>query len=444
MVSRIRGTQKILDFKFYFLLRTMHTKKKLTNGLTLITAPLKETKAVTVLVLLPVGSRHETKSTNGVSHFIEHLLFKGTKKRPTSLDVTKELDAVGAEYNAFTSKDHTGYYVKLAADKIELAFDILSDMLLHAAFPAAEVEKERGVIIEEINMYEDNPLIHVETLFEQSVFSSHPLGWPISGPRSVIRNVSRAQLLAHKNRFYSPSAMVLTVAGSFDRARVAKLAERYFGRVSASQSRGAIHRVTIGQTKPRAVTMYKKTQQIQLCLGFSSYGLSSPNIFPLALLSIILGGNMSSRLFMVIREQHSLAYNIRAGAHSYQDAGTFMVQAGVDRQRLTQAITLILRELRRVKDEPVSAKELKDAKAFLRGKLILDLEDSESVADWFGKQELMLGKLYTPQERLKKIFAVTPAQIQRVAREVIRTQRLNLALIGPYRDGTSFIKLLKV
>ena len=422
----------------------MYTKIKLKNGLTLITAPLKETKAATVLVLLPVGSRHETKATNGISHFIEHLMFKGTTKRPTSLDLTKELDAVGAEYNAFTSKDHTGYYVKLAADHLELAFDILSDMLLHATFPAPEITKERGVIVEEINMYEDNPLIHIETLFEQLVFEPHPLGWPISGPRSVITTIPRFRLLAYKDAFYQPRNMVLTVAGSFNQRRVVSLAERYFSAAGARSRRPSLNAVHLTQTKPRATTMYKKTQQVQLCLGFPGYALSDQNIFALSLLAIILGGNMSSRLFTVIREQHGRAYNIRAGAHAYQDTGAFVVQAGVDRRRLNQAITLILQELGRVKREAVTAKELTDAKEFLRGKLVLDLEDSESVADWFGKQQLLLGKLYTPQQRLKKIFAVTAPQIQRVARDVITSRRLNLALIGPYRDGKPFLKLLKV
>jgi len=426
------------------LISIMYQKLKLKNGLKLILAPLHETKAVTVLVLLPVGSRYETKNINGTSHFIEHLMFKGTKKRPTSLDITKELDSVGAEYNAFTSKDHTGYYIKIAADKIELAFDLLSDMIFNSVFDPKEIEKERGVIIEEINMYEDNPLIYVEALFEQTVFAPHELSWLISGSKKVIRNVSRQAILGYKNKFYHPSNVILTVAGNFDKKKVLTLSQKYFNQTKKSIKKSEFKRIKINQAKPRVNLLFKNTEQVQLCLGFPSYSLGDRKIFTLYLMAVILGGNMSSRLFTVIREQHSLAYYIKAGVSPYQDTGTLVVQAGLDKKRINQAISLILTELQKIKDDGVEKKELQNAKEFLKGKLVLDLEDSENVADWYGKQELLLKKIYTPEERFKKVMAVGQSQIKKVAQEILKQQKLNLALIGPFKNKNDFGKLLKL
>lgn len=421
----------------------MHQKIKLKNGLKLVLAPLKETKAVTVLVLLPVGSRYETKPINGVSHFVEHLMFKGTTKRPTSLDITKELDSVGAEYNAFTGKDHTGYYIKVAADRIELAFDILSDMLFDSVFDEAEINKERGVIIEEINMYTDNPLMYLGALFEQTLFGDHPLGWLISGPKKVIRQVTRRQILDYKAKHYQPSNMVLTVAGNFKTAEVKKLTDRYFGIKSVKAGKNNFKRFNAKQAAPKISLLYKDTEQVQLGLGFPAFAITHPDIFALYVLAVILGGNMSSRLFVNVREKHGLAYYIRTDLSAYLDAGDFLVQAGLDRRRIKQAITLIIAELKSIRDNGITAKELKSAKAFLRGKLILDLEDSENIADWYGKQVLLLDKTYTPAERLNKISAVTAKDVKRVAERIFKTSRFNLAMIGPFKDKGEFKKLLK-
>jgi predicted Zn-dependent peptidase len=421
----------------------MYQKLKLKNGLTLITAPLKETKAVTVLVLLPIGSRYETKNINGASHFIEHMMFKGTKQRPTSLDLSKELDSVGAEFNAFTSKDHTGYYIKAAATEIELAFDILSDMLFNSLFDPAEIIKERGVITEEINMYEDNPLIYIQGLFEQTLFGTHPLGWLVSGPKKVIKKISRQQILGYKNKFYQPANMILTVAGNFNKAKVKTLAKKYFGNSVGKAKKANFSKIKITQTKPKVNLKFKKTEQVQVALGFPGYSLKDDRIYPLYLLAVILGGNMSSRLFTVIREQYGLAYYIKTDIAAYQDAGSFLIQAGLDKTRIKQALSLILIELKKVEENGVTAKELKSAKEFFKGKLVLQLEDSENVADWYGKQELLLNKILTPEQRLKKIFAVNQNQVKKIAREVIQEQKINLALIGPFKQKQDFRKLLK-
>jgi len=421
----------------------MFQRSKLKNGLTLITAPLKETKAVTILVLLPVGSRYEAKNINGVSHFIEHLIFKGTKKRPTSLDISKELDSVGAEFNAFTGKDHTGYYIKVAAENIELAFDILSDILFNSVFDSQEITKERGVIVEEINMYHDNPLIYLPALFERTVFGDSSLGRLISGPKKVIRNISRQQILNYKNKFYCPNKMIVTVAGSFSKAKVNSLIKKYFGPSQARKTKSVFPKIKVKQTKPQINLMFKKTEQVQLGLGFPAYSIFDQRIYPLYLLAVILGGNMSSRLFTIVREKYGLAYYIKTDIGGYQDTGSFLIQAGLDKNRVEQALSLILAELKKVKEVGVTAKELKSAKEFLKGKLVLELEDSESVADWYGKQELLLNKMNTPAERLKKIFAVNQNQIKKVAQDLIQEQKLNLAVIGPFKKKEEFVKLLK-
>jgi len=422
----------------------MYQKTKLKNGLTLVTAPLRETKAVTILVLLPVGSRYEIRNINGASHFIEHLMFKGTKRRPTSLDISKELDSVGAEYNAFTSKDHTGYYIKIAASKIELAFDLLSDMLFDSTFAVEEIKKERGVIIEEINMYQDNPLIYLGALFEKTIFGDNSLGWIISGPKEVIKKISRRQILNYKNKFYQPAKMILTVSGNFNKTKVLALAKKYFGNNHSQKEKSRYKKIKISQNKPKIELFFKATKQVQLGLGFPSYSLNDPRIYPLYLLAVILGGNMSSRLFTIVREKYGLAYYIKADFTAYQDVGALLIQAGLDKVRINQAIGLILAELKTIRDQGVTDKELESAKEFLKGKLVLDLEDSENVADWYGKQELLLNKIYTPEEKIKKVFAVKKEQIKKIAQELIQEQKLNLVLIGPFKQKEKFRKLLKL
>lgn len=422
----------------------MYQKLKLNNGLKLILAPLKETKAVTVLVLLPVGSRYETQSINGTSHFIEHMMFKGTKRRPTSLEITKELDAVGAEYNAFTGKDHTGYYIKTAAEEIELAFDILSDMLFNSTFALQELDKERGVITEEINMYQDNPMIYIQALFEQTIFGNHPLGWLISGPKEIVKKISRNQILDYKNKFYQPANMLITVAGNFNQTKVNFLAKKYFGLKTKKLAKSNFSKIIVQQTQPRINSMFKETKQVQIGLGVPAYSLSDSRIYPLYLLAVVLGGNMSSRLFTVVREQYGLAYYIKADLAAYQDTGYLVVQAGLDKRRIKQALGLILAELRKIKDYGITDKELDDAQEFLKGKLVLELEDSENVADWYSKQELLLGKIYTPEQKLKKIFAVKKEEVKKTAQQLIKEPSLNLALIGPFKDKKRFRKLLKL
>src|SRR3989344_2283855 len=348
----------------------MFKKTKLKNGIRLITVPNKSTKAVTILILFPVGSRYETRDIGGISHFIEHMMFKGTEKRPTSLDISKELDSVGAEFNAFTSKDYTGYYIKASADKIELAYDILSDMLFHSKFDQGELDKERGVIVEEINMYEDNPLMYVDSLFEELVFGDHPLGWQIAGKRNIIKTVPRQKLVDYLHHYYQPANMILIAAGNISEPKVKTLTQKYFTNTGDSDFK-KFPAFSLPQDSPRVKVSFKETEQVQMCLGYPGLSYFDEDRYSLQLLSIILGGNMSSRLFVNIRERYGLCYFIRASTEHYHDAGTFVVQAGLEKARIMEAIKLIMEELKKAKDNGVTEKELQDAKDFLKGKMAL-------------------------------------------------------------------------
>lgn len=420
-------------------------KKTLPNGLKTIVAPLKDTKTITLLVLVKVGSRYEEPHLNGVSHFIEHLMYKGTPKRPTTLHISKELDGVGAEFNAYTSKDHTGYYIKVNHEKTELAFDILSDILLNSIFDPKEITRERKVIVEEINMYKDNPQMYIESLFEELLYGKdNYLGRFISGPKAVIKKVSRSQILNYKKRFYQAPNTLVVIAGRINAKKGFKLAQKYFAFPLHKKKIPPFKKLTISQNHPRAKVEYKATEQIQVCLGFPALSYFHQDLEALSLLNIILGGNMSSRLFINIRERLGLCYFIRSSVNVYEDTGNFVIQAGLDRKRIKQALIKIQEELGKIKKEGVLKAELEKAKEYLRGRLTLEMEDSESIAGWYGAQSLLIKKTLTLEEKFKKIKKVTLTDIRRVARKIFQTNKLNLTLIGPFKEEKEFLKLLGV
>jgi len=416
------------------------------NKAKLVLIPFKDTKAVTVLILFGVGSRNETLEINGASHFIEHLMFKGTKNRPTTLDISRDLDRVGAEFNAMTSKDYTGYYIKINHDKVELAVDVLSDMLLNSKFDNNEINRERGVIVEEINMYHDNPLMFVESLFEEIIYEGNTLGWEIAGPAEVIKQVTREQLVEYKNKFYRSDNLVIAVAGKID-SRVKKLIEdKFIKKLSAKHDSPVPQFPTFVETQkePRVKLQYKDTKQVQLALGFPAFGYHDPRVYALHLLSIILGGNMSSRLFISVRERRGLAYFVRCYPNYYQDTGNLYIQSGLDTSRLDEALSVITAELKKVKDKGITAKELDDAKEFLSGKVILNLEDSSNLAEYFAKQKLLTGEILSPEEKMKKYAEVTVADIKKLANDIFQKSKFNLAIIGPFKDEKRFLRDIKL
>jgi predicted Zn-dependent peptidase len=367
------------------------------------------------------------------------MMFKGTKRRPTTLTLSKELDSVGAEFNAFTGKDTTAYLIKADCRHLSLAIDILSDMLLHSKFDAEELKKEKGVIVEEINMYEDNPLMSVEEMLEEIMFSGNSLGRMIAGSRETVRAVKRTQMVAFKNKYYQGRNIVIGLAGNFLPAQVEEIKNKFSFLAGSKKS---FTKLRISQQTPRVKVKYKETEQVQLALGWPAYSYFDERIYPLQLLSVILGGNMSSRLFINVREKNGLAYFIHSGVNVYEDTGSLVIQAGLDKTRLELAIKTILAETEKMK-HAVSAVELKRAKDFISGKVALDLEDSLSIARWYASQELMTGKIMTPKEKLERLGQVTVKEIQQVAKEIFNKKRLSLALVGPFKDEKKFKKIIR-
>ncbi len=419
----------------------------LTNGLRLITVPMPSVESVTVLVLVGAGSRFEEKGINGLSHFLEHMAFKGTKKRPTALEISSIVDGIGGESNAFTSKDHTGYYIKAAVKHLPLLIDILSDILLHSRLDEKEIAKEKGVIIEEYNMYEDLPMRKVGDLYENLLYGDTKLGRDIIGKKEVISSVKRKDFVSYMDRLYTPGNTVVVIAGGINKItnyklQIINLMKKYFGEWGKRKVEKA-ETVDDGQKVPGLLVQYKDTQQAHLCLGVRAYPLVHPERYALGVLTSVLGGGMSSRLFIEVREKRGLAYYVRSATEKYTDVGNFVTQAGVDVGRIDEAIKVIIGEYQKMADKLVSEEELGKAKEYLKGRLTLELEDSHNVASLFGTAELLEKNIRTPQEIMEKIDKVTSAQVQEVAENIFGQNRLNLAIIGPYKQEERFRKLFK-
>lgn len=414
----------------------------LDNGMRVMLAPTKGTDTVSVLVLVQVGSRYEYASINGASHFIEHMLFKGTRRRPTAQHISRALDGIGADYNAFTGKSKTGYYVKIDKSHLELGIDILSDMLFHSKFDPAEMNRERGAIVEEIRMYEENPMMHVADLLEQVMFEGGSLGWEIAGTPKIIREIDRDEMFAFHKQAYQPRNMVLVVSGNIDRRVRGWIEKRFGSQKNLKEVPGGFDPAVLPekQKTPRVAVQTKSTEQVQLAIGFPSIGYDDDRAPAAALMATILGGNMSSRLFVEVRERKGLAYMVNARQSTYDDTGNLMIRAGLDKDRLKIAMKTILKEVRKMRREPVSARELREAKTFLRGQMAIRMEDSYQRAQWYGMQRLFKSRVQSPAGFLKKIDAVRAKDIQALAKEVFDLQRMSIAAVGPYKNAAAFLK----
>ena len=418
-----------------------HSKFELKNGLRVITVPMEGVSSATVLVLVGAGSRYEQRDKAGLSHFVEHMIFKGTKKRPTAFDISSLVDSVGAENNAFTGKDQTGFYIKVQNEHLPLAFDILSDTLSNSLYQEDEIEKEKGTIVEEINMYEDNPLMKIDDVFYELMFDGNPLGWAISGDKKTVSSIKRADFLDYTKRFYQGSDMVLAIAGNFEQKKVEKLAEKYFSCFVKGEKEKFIE-FGNGQHQPRVKIAYKKTDQAHLFFGFPSFSFFDPDKPSLEVLSAILGGGMSSRLFVQVRGKRGLAYYIGSDTEFFSETGVISARAGLNLEKVEEAISVIKEEFNKTKNGDVTEKELLKAKDFLKGRTALKLENSFEVAEWFADKELLEGKIETPKEELEKIEKVTLSDISRVANRLFIPEKTNLAIIGPFEDQDRFLKLI--
>jgi len=421
----------------------MYKKTVFKNGLRVITVPQPDNMAATVLVMVEAGSKYEQKEINGLSHFLEHMCFKGTTNRPTAMDIAGELDGLGAEYNAFTSHEWTGYFAKVEKNHATKAIDLISDLYLNPTFDVAEIEKEKGVIIEELNMYEDMPQRKIGDIFLRLLYGDQPAGWDVGGEKDIIRKLTKEDFLKYRGLHYLPSATIVVIAGAFDEAAALAQLEKLFGAMPDGEKGGKLP-VKESQEKPEIFVKFKESDQTHLMIGFRTFSMFDKRRFVLEVLADILGGGMSSRLFQKVREELGAAYYVRAGVDLYTDHGYIAAGAGVEHSKLKLVIKTIIEEFKRLATEPVSEKELARAKSHLSGNLLLGLETSDALATYFGSQEILKKEVVTPDQILKEVQAVSAQQIQDLAKEFFIAKNLNLAMIGPYKDDSEFQDLLKL
>lgn len=417
-------------------------KHTLKNGLRVILAPMRDTGTVTVLVMTGAGSRYETRKESGIAHFLEHMFFKGTKRRPTAFDISKELDGIGAEYNAFTSKEYTGYYAKAEAHHAQSVLDVISDLFLHQKLEQEEIEREKGTILQEVNMREDNPGYRVSELFDELLYGDQPVGWRVIGSKENIHAFKRVDFVRFLRKMYTGSNVVIGVAGKIDEKKMLREIAKRFDVLSAGK-KPVYRKVVERQAKPGLIIGRKKTDQTHFILGVRAYAAEHPDRYPLAVLSTILGGGMSSRLFIQVRERRGLAYRVSTGVDALHDAGSLATQVGVEHGNLEQTISVILDEYRKISTEKVLDEELARAKEYIKSGLAMGLEGSYDVVEYLVSQEVLKDAISLPEEKVRRIDAVTADDVLRVAKDIFTNKKLNLAIIGPH-DVKKKVKLEKL
>lgn len=417
--------------------------KTFPNGLRILMVPSKESLSFQVTVLVNTGAEFETKENNGISHFLEHMCFKGTKRRPSNLFITKELDNVGGSYNASTYGEYTGYYARVAKENKELALDIVSDIYLNSQFPPKEIKKEKGVIIEEINMYQDDPKSYIEDLWGKLLYGNQAVGRSVLGTKTNIRNFKREDFLKYYESQYKAKSTMVVVSGNFSEREIVNQIKDYFRDISFGKSK-AKELVKEKQNKPVVLLKNKKTDQTHLILGFRGIDLFDKRRYALSLLNAVFDGGMSGILWQTIREKLGVAYYIYSALSCSSDHGFWAVGAGIDSNRLEEVISSILNEWKKFKTKPVTPQDIKKAKSYIVGKVALLLENVHDVADSLAFQGLLKNKIETPEQYFKKIKQVTSRDLQKVAQDLLKPQNLNLAIIGPHKNKVSLQRLLTV
>jgi len=416
-----------------------HTLK---NGLKIILAPVTGAESVTVMVMTGTGSRYETEKENGMAHFLEHMLFKGTKKRKTAKHIAEELDGIGGQFNAFTSKDHTAYYAKVDKRHFNVAFDVVSDIFLNPTLPPNEIKREKGTIIEEINMYEDMPIRSVLDDADITIFGDdHPLGRTILGPKKNIKAFTRKEFIEYFTRNYVAENSAVCIAGSFSKTQVLKKAKETFKNMRSGDVPTFIP-YTKEQCGARVNIKYKKTDQTHLVLSVPSYPIDHKREMASEVLAATLGGGMSSRLFTQVRERRGLAYYVRAETDAYTDVGSFYMRAGVANSSVKDALTVMLSELKKIKKTLLSTAELSKSKEYLKGTAALSLDTTDAQAQFIGYTTLVRKSTKGLKAFNTAIDKVTAQDVRAVAQEIFETNKLNLTIIGPHKDTAAYKKLL--
>lgn len=420
----------------------MFIKKILKNNLRLLMVPQEGTETITILVMCRVGSKYETKEISGISHFLEHMLFKGTEKRKKPIDIVESLDEVGGMYNAFTGDEYTGYYAKVDASQFDIALDWVSDIYLNSLIPKKEVEKERGVILEEFNMYLDNPMFYIGEVWKKALYGNQPAGWDTIGTKQTIKSISRNQIVNYMQKHYNTENTLVCIAGKIDEKRMTSEIEKKFKKIQKGE-KSEKKKVIEKQKEPNILVHKKKTGQTQLAIGFRGVKINHEDRFKLELLASVLGASMSSRMFTEIREKQGLAYSIKTLYDTDSDTGSLITLGGLDSKKIKQGIKSILNEYRKVKDVLISEKELKRVKGYIKGKTILALESSDAKANFYARQEILKEDILSMKDIFKIIDKISAKDLRDTARKYFINENLNLAIIGPYKKE-EFKNILKI
>lgn len=418
----------------------MLQKETLINGIRIVTEEIPYVNSVSIGIWIKAGSRYENLENNGISHFIEHILFKGTKNR-SAKDIANSIDKIGGQLNAFTSKECTCFYAKVLDTHFDTALDVLSDMFFNSNFDCGEIDKERGVVLEEINMYEDTPEDLVHDLFSQTVWSGNPLGMSILGTEESLGNLNREKMIQYFNENYCPKNIVISVVGNFKQNDIVNKIKAYFENVEQKDKTDA--QIEIPHFEPDYMLKSKSTEQVHLCMGFNGVDVKSKAFYPLLVLNNVFGGAMSSRLFQKIREDRGLAYSVFSYPSSFEDCGLFSIYAGSKPDNLKSVTELIMEEIYTIKDKGITEEELYDSKEQLKGSYILGLESTSGRMISIGKSELLLDKIYLPSEILAKIDMVDMDSVNSIIKQIFDIDNMGAAIIGSMKKRTDIRKLFK-
>ncbi|MDO8498057.1 MAG: pitrilysin family protein [bacterium] len=416
----------------------------LPNGLRVVLVDTNSFPTLTTLLLVGSGSRYENEKNNGIAHFLEHMFFKGSKKYQNSFMISSTLEGLGAISNAFTSKDHTGYWIKSTNEHFEKVVDVLSDMLLEPFLLQEEIDREKGVIVEELNMYEDTPARRVGEIFENLLYKGNPLGFDIGGTKDTVVSFNRNTFVDYMNQLYFPSNAVLVVAGGFGRIQNSKFKiQNYLDVITAKfgswkgKKDISLEKMVENQKETQVIVKHKKSEQAHVCIGFRTFSYYDTRKYILSLLTTVLGGGMSSRLFMEVREKRGLCYYISSGRENYSDVGSIVTQAGVPivSDKVNETIAITLQEHKKMTQGEVTEEELTRAKELIKGRVLLSMEDSQNVASFYGVKKLLQDKIETPKEIIEKLEKVTADQVTDLAKEIFVQEGLNVALVGPFEKS---------
>jgi predicted Zn-dependent peptidase len=418
-------------------------RTRLDNGARIVTSRMDHVRSASLIIYLGAGSRHEPDEHAGVSHFLEHMVFKGTSRRPDPVQITREVEEVGGMLNAATSREQTNYWVKVPSEHLPRAFDVLADILIDSTFRPDELEKERWVIFEEIHGIHDTPDDYIHDVIDELIWDSQPIGRPIIGSEETVGALTRDDVISYMRRHYRPDRLVIAAAGDIQHDEVVALAEQTFGRLPAARENAAFLASEVRQLHPRVRVLERPTEEAHLCLGLPALGYTDERRRVQDMLDSILSSGMSSRLFQEIRERRGLAYAIFGYFRGYVDVGQGVVYAGTDPDKIDETVAAITGELERLHREPVPEDELRRTKDLRKGRIAMGFEDSRSVAAWIGSQELLYEEILTPDEVVAEIESVTSEQIQELATEIILPERMNLAVIGPFPHEERFRRLLE-